>query len=190
MSGSIYTRGGDAGETSLVDGSRTPKHGLRVEAYGTVDEANSAVGFVRTKLAVIGSERAAELDLQLDYVQNKLFNCSSRLATPPSHISEKTPALTETDVQRLEQAIDAMDEELEELHGFILPGGCEEACRLHLARTVVRRAERAVTRLSEVEPVDGNVLAFLNRLSDYLFTAARYTNVLYRSQELRWDPGL
>lgn len=190
MSGSIYTRGGDAGETSLADGSRIPKHGLRVEAYGTVDEANSAVGFVRTKLAIVGSERAAELDLQLHFVQNKLFNCSSRLATPPQHISDTTPDITERDVELLERAIDTMDEEFDELSGFVLPGGCEEACRLHMARTVVRRAEREVTRLAEVEPVDGNVLAFLNRLSDYLFTAARYTNVLYRSQELPWDPEL
>ncbi len=86
MSGKIYTRGGDAGETSLADGSRIPKHGLRVEAYGTVDEANSSVGFVRTKLAIVGSEREAELDMLLDFVQHKLFNCSSRLATPPDKI--------------------------------------------------------------------------------------------------------
>jgi cob(I)alamin adenosyltransferase len=190
MSGSIYTRGGDAGETSLSDGSRVAKHGARVEAYGTVDEANSAVGFVRTKLAVVGSEKGAELDMQLDFVQHKLFNCSSRLATPPEHISDKTPAITPEDVTRLERAIDAMDAELDELHAFVLPGGCEEACRLHMARTIVRRAERRITKLGEIEPVDPNVQAFVNRLSDYLFTAARYANKLYRAEEYRWDPNL
>jgi cob(I)alamin adenosyltransferase len=190
MSGKIYTRRGDAGETSLADGSRVAKHGLRVESYGTVDEANSAVGFVRTKLAVVGSEREAELDMLLDFVQHKLFNCSSRLATPPDKITEKTPSISSADIERLERAIDSMTEQLEPLDHFILPGGCEEACRLHLARTVTRRAERAIGRLAEVEPVDENVLAFVNRLSDVLFTAARYANMVYRSDELLWDPSL
>lgn len=188
MSGKIYTRGGDAGETSLADGSRIPKHGLRVEAYGTVDEANSSVGFVRTKLAIVGSEREAELDMLLDFVQHKLFNCSSRLATPPDKTGDATPEITAADVRRLEASIDTMTEELEPIDHFMLPGGCEEACRLHLARAVTRRAERDVARLAEVEPVDENVLAFLNRLSDMLFTAARYTNMLYRAEEAVWDP--
>jgi cob(I)alamin adenosyltransferase len=190
MSGKIYTRRGDAGETSLADGSRIPKHGLRVEAYGQLDEANSAVGFVRTKLAVVGSEREADLDMLLDFVQHKLFNCSSRLATPPDKITDQTPDIRPEDVSRLEKAIDTMTEELEPLDHFILPGGCEEACRLHLARTVARRAERAVTRLAEVEPVDEDLLAFVNRLSDVLFASARYANMLYRADDILWDPGL
>jgi cob(I)alamin adenosyltransferase len=190
MEAKIYTRKGDSGETSLVDGTRVPKHGLRVDAYGTVDEANSALGFVRTKLAVVGSEREAQLDMVLDFAQHKLFNCSSRLATPPDAVSESTPTITSADVERLEMAIDAMDAELEPLDGFILPGGCEEACRLHMARTITRRAERAISRLAEVEPVDETILAFVNRLSDLLFTAARYANVLYRATDIRWDPDI
>ena len=190
MKAKIYTRAGDGGETSLVGGSRVPKHGLRVEAYGTVDEANSAVGFVRTKLAVVGSEREADLDMILDFAQHKLLNCSARLATPPEAVTDSTPDVTAADVERLERAIDAMDEELAELDGFVLPGGCEEACRLHMARTVTRRAERAVSRLAEVEPVDEALLAFLNRLSDLLFTGARYANALYRSTDILWDPNV
>ena len=190
MSGKIYTRGGDTGETSLSDGSRIPKHGLRVEAYGAVDEASSFVGFVRTKLAIVGSEREADLDMLLDFVQHKLFNCSSRLATPPEKVTETTPEISPDDIQRLEKAIDTMTDGLAPLDHFILPGGCEEACRLHMARTVTRRAERAVSRLAEVEPVDENLLAFINRLSDVLFTAARYANRIYRSDDIVWDPGL
>jgi len=190
MTGTIYTRGGDKGETSLADGSRIPKHGLRVDAYGSVDEANSFIGFVRTKLAIVGSERDANLDMLLDFAQHKLTNCSSRLATPPEKITESTPGISTADVERLEKAIDTMTAELPPLDSFVLPGGCEEACRLHIARTVTRRAERTVSRLAEIEPVDENVLAFINRLSDALFTAARYANKIYRSEDIIWDPGL
>ena len=186
MSGKIYTRAGDAGTTSLVDGTRLPKNSPRVNAYGTIDEANSAIGMVRASLEV-AAEDEAELDRLLDFVQNRLFNCSSRLATPEAALDANTPGIHDGDVERLEQAIDRMTESTGDPEHFVLPGGCEQSARLHVARTVVRRAERAILDLAETEPVDPAVLKFVNRLSDVLFAAARYANKVYQGGDVYWN---
>lgn len=191
MTGPIYTRRGDSGETSLVGGARVPKNSERVEAYGTVDEANSAVGLARAAIttdAFGASPDDIDLDGILGFVQHRLFNCSSRLATPPGAESERTPAVTPDDVTRLEAAIDALTAATGELDHFVLPGGCEAAARLHVARTVVRRAERRILDLDAHEPVDDHVLAFVNRLSDLLFAAARYEN--RACGDVVWDSSL
>lgn len=187
MTGSIYTRGGDHGETSLVGGSRVAKNSVRVEAYGSVDEANAAIGLVRAKLEVAAGDEA-DLDRVLDFVQHRLFNCSSRLATPPSVITDHTPAVSAEDVAALEDEIDRLSALTGDLTHFVLPGGCEDSARLHVARTVVRRAERRILDLADIEPVDEHVLAFVNRLSDLLFAAARYANKVYQGGDVHWDP--
>jgi len=189
MSGKIYTRGGDHGETSLVGGSRVPKNSARVEAYGTIDEANATIGLVRAHLAV-ASEDEADIDRVLDFVQHRLFNCSSRLATPPGAESEQTPSISSADIAEVEAEIDRLTAATGELEHFVLPGGSDHSARLHVARTVVRRAERRVIDLAELEPVDEHVLAFVNRLSDLLFAAARYTNHVYQGGDVYWNPEL
>ena len=191
MTGPIYTRRGDTGETSLVGGGRVPKNSARVEAYGTVDEANSALGLARA--AVSGSafgSSADEIDLDavLAFAQHRLFNCSSRLATPPGAESDTTPSIDAADVERLERMIDELTAATGELTHFVLPGGCEAAARLHVARTVVRRSERRILDLAATEPVDPLVLKFVNRLSDLLFAAARYEN--RDCGDVLWDPDL
>ena len=172
-----YTRRGDTGSTSLGDGTRVRKASPRVEAYGTIDEANSAVGLA---LAATDDEL---LTSWLGFLQQRLFNCSSALANP----SSSTASLSPDDIAALERAIDLLDASCEGLRGFILPGGCEVAARLHVARTVVRRAERASDSLAAGEPVEPVVLAFLNRASALLFAAARYANVICGAPEGPWD---
>lgn len=189
MPSSIYTRDGDNGETSLVGGARVPKNSARVEAYGTIDEANAAIGLVRARLSHKLDHEAA-LDALLAFAQHKLFNCSSRLATPDEVVSETTPLITPEDVTRLEDAIDAYMAEAGEFKGFVLPGGCELAARLHVARTIVRRAERRVLTLAEEEAVDLDLLAFINRLSDLLFAMARFANEAYLGHDEYWDANL
>ncbi len=187
MSGPIYTRGGDEGETSLADGTRVPKDSLRVEAYGTIDEANAAIGLVRASLQVMVDEEAL-LDRILEFVQQRLMNCASRVATPEESTTATTPVITTEDVQRLERSIDELLESAGEIGQFVLPTGCEEAARLHVARTVVRRAERQLVQLSKLKPVDPLVMQFVNRLSDLLFAAARYANTVYGTGDVFWDP--
>ncbi len=185
MSGKIYTRAGDSGETSLVGGQRIAKNSVRVTAYGTVDEANSHVGHVRAALEVAAPEEA-ELDRMLDFVQHRLFNCSSRLATPPGAETDHTPHVVAHDVDRLEGYIDSLTERTSPLEHFVLPGGCELSARMHVARTVVRRAERAILDLAAQEPVDPTVLKFVNRLSDLLFAMARFANRMYQGGDVYW----
>ena len=186
----IYTRRGDTGETSLVGGSLVAKNSERVEAYGTIDEANSAIGLARAALQVAAADEL-ELDMMLDFMQHRLFDCSSVLATPaaarPS--THTHPAIHGADIEKLEAWIDSLTAQIGEVSHFVLPGGCEEASRLHVARTVVRRAERCMIALQAAEPgeVDPNALAFINRLSDLLFTMARYTNRLHGSGDVLWD---
>ncbi len=189
MSDSIYTRDGDTGETSLVGGTRVPKHSARVEAYGTVDEANAAIGLVRTRLSR-KLELEADFDVVLEFVQHKLFNCSSRLATPDEAVSETTPEVTPANVTKLESAIDRYMAEAGEFKGFVLPGGCELGARLHVARTVTRRAERQILAFADEEPVDADLIAFVNRLSDLLFAMARVANEAYLGGDTYWDPAL
>ncbi|WGF90027.1 cob(I)yrinic acid a,c-diamide adenosyltransferase [Marinivivus vitaminiproducens] len=176
----IYTRGGDRGLTSLGDGARVAKHALRVEAYGTVDEANGVIGLARL-------HTDGEADRALGRIQNELFDLGADLCRPGDGSDGKL-RVQEGQVLRLEAEIDAMNEALEPLASFILPGGTPAAAHLHLARTVVRRAERLVALLAEQEAVNPAVLRYLNRLSDHLFVLARATNDGGRADVL-WQPG-
>lgn len=176
----IYTRTGDAGETALTNGKRVKKHDVRVQAYGTVDEANAAIGIAR--LHTTGTVKAS-----LVRIQNDLFDLGADLSTPHE---EKKPALRmlEEQVMWLENEIDTMNMTLSPLKSFVLPGGTAAAAHLHLARTVVRRAERKVTELMERERINPSALKYLNRLSDYLFVLSRFVNRKGRSDVL-WVPG-
>src|SRR5580704_9961877 len=178
----IYTRGGDKGKTSLGDGARVTKQSLRVEAYGTVDEANAAVGLAR--LHVDGDS-----DAMLARIQNDLFDLGADLCTPEGG-SRGAGALriVAAQVKRLETEIDAMNAALRPLDSFILPGGTPAAAYLHLARTVTRRAERLVCALAAAEPVSPEAVKYLNRLSDHLFVLGRRVND-GGARDVLWRPG-
>jgi cob(I)alamin adenosyltransferase len=176
----IYTRAGDAGETSLGDGSRVPKTDPRIEAYGTVDELNSLLGLV------LSGELPAEFRRWLEQVQNDLFDLGADLAVPLEDERERL-RVTPGQVEGLEELCDRVNEELQPLKSFVLPGGTEAAARLHLARAVCRRAERRSAALAEAHEVNPSALAYLNRLSDLLFILARAANA--GSQEPLWRPG-
>ena len=183
----IYTRTGDDGTTGLVDGSRRPKSSPRMAAIGDVDEANSAIGLAA---AAFGEGREAEA---LFRIQNDLFDLGADLATPAGESEDFAPSdmvlrVVAAQVAWLESAIDDATAQLEPLTSFILPGGSEDAARLHLARAIVRRAERAVVALADSEPVNPQALAYINRLSDYLFVAARLANERGRA-DVKWVPG-
>jgi len=180
MTSRIYTGTGDGGTTALVGGDRVAKDHLRVEAYGTVDEANSWVGVARTFTA------DTELLTALEFVQHRLFNCSSNLATLPNSGFEPT-RITEGDVLWLEAAIDRYEAETGPIRSFILPGGSQAASFLHIARTVIRRAERRIVSLGHHDWVDPLVLRFVNRLSDFFFAAARLANRRERGGDVTWD---
>ena len=176
----IYTRGGDAGETSLGDGTRLPKHAPRITALGEVDEANAAIGMARA-----GADPA--LCTVLAMIQNELFDLGADLCVPAGDPRARL-RVTGAQVARLEAEIDAANDSLPALDSFVLPGGTETAARLHFARCVVRRAERAVAALAAREPVNPAALAYLNRLSDHLFVAARQANDGGR-RDVKWRPG-
>lgn len=181
----IYTRTGDDGSTGLVDGSRRPKHDVRIAAYGTVDEANSVIGIVR-----LHTKGDAAADHMLARIQNDLFDLGADLATPgddftPSAMSLRTTA---AQVERLEREIDAMNATLSPLTSFILPGGSSAAAYLHLARTVIRRAERLAVEAAREQPINPQAIAYLNRLSDHLFVMARYQNA-GAGGDVLWAPG-
>lgn len=180
MAQKIYTKTGDAGETSLFGGQRLPKHDTRIEAYGTVDELNASVGYL---YELTGLDDAKKVLLG---VQNKLFNIGSVLAADPSK-SFDLPSVAEGDVEVLEREIDRMDEEIPPLKQFILPGGHPHAAYAHVARTVCRRAERRVVALSVDAHVAPLVIRYLNRLSDYLFTLARYITHVEGGMERKWE---
>jgi cob(I)alamin adenosyltransferase len=178
----IYTRGGDRGETSLGDGSRVPKHAPRVAAFGTVDEANAAIGLVRL-------HAAANIDAMLSRIQNDLFDLGADLCTPEDgRRGAGALRIAAAQVERLEREIDMMNASLRPLDSFILPGGSAAAAHLHLARTVVRRAERLVGDLSQREPVNPEALRYLNRLSDHLFVLGRRAND-NGERDVLWVPG-
>jgi len=185
----IYTRGGDRGETSLGDGSRVVKHDLRVDAYGTVDEANAVVGLARLHTQSGGD---ADADGMLRRVQNDLFDLGADLCTPEgsARSARKGGALriVAAQITRLETEIDAMNAGLAPLSSFVLPGGSAAAAHLHLARTVVRRAERLMTALAATEPVNPFALQYVNRLSDHLFVLARRLN-RNGAGDVLWIPG-
>jgi len=180
----IYTRGGDAGETSLGDGTRVPKSSARVAAYGDVDEANAVLGIVR--LHVTGAD-----DLVLARIQNDLFDIGADLCVPITEIPDYPPLrVTQAQVDWLEGQIDRMNAALSPLNSFVLPGGTPAAAFLHQARTVVRRAERLVVALISAtdEAVNRLVLIYLNRLSDLLFVMSRYVNGR-GANDVLWVPG-
>ena len=178
----IYTRGGDAGQTSLGDGKRVDKHSLRVAAYGTSDEANGVIGMARL-------HSDGEVDAMLSRIQNDLFDLGADLCTPEDgRKAEGALRISPEQVARLEQEIDAMNVDLAPLKSFILPWGTPLAALLHLARTVVRRAERIMTELAAIEQINPDVIRYVNRLSDHLFVLARVANDNGRTDVL-WQPG-
>lgn len=182
----IYTRGGDAGETSLGDGTRIAKHAPRPTAYGTVDETNAVIGIARLTAVADGGEAA---DAMLARIQNDLFDLGADLCTPEEENPKYPPLrVTAAQVARLEAEIDAMNAELQPLNSFILPGGKPTAAQLHLARTVARRAEREITRAATLEPIGEEAVKYINRLSDHLFVLARWVNDRGATDVL-WVPG-
>ena len=180
----IYTKTGDKGFTSLIGGTRVPKHHLRIESYGTVDELNSYIGLIR-------DQAIADEDKQtLKEIQDRLFTVGSTLASDPEKSKMKIPDLHEEDIELLEKEIDRMNVVLPELKHFILPGGNPIASYCHVARCVCRRAERIAVHLSEEEWVDDKVVIYLNRLSDYLFTLSRKVIFDNKNEENIWLPRI
>jgi len=183
----IYTRGGDMGVTSLGDGSRVAKQSLRVEAYGTVDEANAAIGIVR--LHVAQTQYGGETDAMLGRIQNDLFDLGADLCVPEDgRRAAGRLRIAAAQVVRLESEIDAINAELAPLESFILPGGTPAAAYLHLARTMTRRAERLVCALAAAETINPEAVKYLNRLSDHLFVLGRRLND-NGARDVLWQPG-
>lgn len=180
----IYTKRGDDGTTGLLGGTRVPKHHLRIEAYGTIDELNAHLGMLRD-LCGAGEEANALLN-----IQDRLFTIGSHLATDPSHEGKMSlPELRPADTEALETSMDRMDERLPEMRHFVLPGGHVAVSQCHIARCVCRRAERLVVSLHEVQPVAGDILTYLNRLSDYLFVLSRHLAHRLGVEEAPWKPS-
>jgi cob(I)alamin adenosyltransferase len=182
----IYTRTGDGGETALFGAGRVAKGHPRVEAMGEVDELNAAIGWAVTQVEV---DKTGE---RLEALQHELFAIGAELATPPPEPGRKRPETPDLDgesILRLERWIDEAEAELSELRAFVLPGGTTGAAALHLARTVCRRAERAAVRLAEAGDVREEVLAYLNRLSDLLFSLARLENKRAEVRDIEWEKG-
>ncbi len=181
----IYTRTGDAGDTALGNGARVAKHSMRVTAYGTVDEVNATVGLAR-------QHSEGELDAQLAMIQNDLFDLGADLCRPEmakdSEAGYPVLRMVQAQVDRLEAEIDVMNDALEPLRSFILPGGTALAAQMHLCRTVSRRAERLVVELASMEEVNGPAVKYLNRLSDWFFVAGRIVNNGGKDDVL-WVPG-
>ena len=179
----IYTRHGDTGQTTLFDGRRVAKNNLRIDTYGTVDELNSSLG-----LAIAFCKDVA-INTALARIQHQLFDLGADLATPLDSASQKkVPRVGENESRWLEEQIDLATAELPPLKEFILPGGCATAAQLHIARTVCRRAERLAVTLMEQENLGPGPLMYLNRLSDYLFVAARLANKRAGSDDIPWQP--
>lgn len=178
----IYTKKGDGGETSLIGGTRVPKHHIRVEAYGTADELNVCIG-------LIADQNIAEADQTfLRTIQDRLFTLGAALAADPERSRMSIPDLVEADIQALETAIDQMEAQLPPLQNFILPGGHTTVSYCHLARVVCRRAERMVSHLAETAPVEPIILTYLNRLSDFLFVFSRKLAQDLGVREIPWKP--
>ena len=175
----IYTKTGDGGTTSLVGGSRVNKDDARVEAYGTVDELNSHIGLLAEMIRPLGSGYYDELKT----VQHNLFTLQTLLATEDEALYARLPQLDEEEVEILERQIDLLTDQLPQLHNFVIAGGNMMGAQCHVARTVCRRAERRVVTLSQEAPVDGVLMRYLNRLSDYLFVLARHAVVADGKQE-------
>ena len=184
MATKIYTKTGDKGETSLIGGTRLPKHHIRIEAYGNVDELNSFVGLVRDSV----SDKEL-IDLLIE-IQDRLFTIGSLLAADPEKNKMQLPQLHESDITLLEKAIDKMNETLPEMKSFVLPGGHLAVSHCHVARCVCRRAERSVLKLAENEKVDEIIYKYLNRLSDYFFVLSRKLTQDFKAKEIAWKPRM
>jgi len=181
MAFKIYTKTGDKGETALLGGTRVPKHHIRIEAYGTVDELNSWIGQIRDSVQT-------EFEEELYKIQNYLFTIGSHLATTPSkEVKMSLPDLEDGQIKFLEERIDIMEETLPALTNFVLPGGDASASKIHIARCVCRRAERISVALSSEEDIDQRIVQYLNRLSDYLFVLSRYVLQKNNGTEVIWD---
>lgn len=185
----IYTKTGDKGSTALFGGTRVPKHHIRIESYGTVDELNSHIGLLRDQ------DMAAEFKALLVAIQNHLFTVGAILATDPEKWTLKNgkerlniPKISEADIQVLEIAIDQMNDSLPPMTHFVLPGGHQTVSFCHIARCVCRRAERLASALNEISPFQPETLMYLNRLSDYLFVLARKLSYDLQAEEIKWIP--
>lgn len=178
----LYTKGGDKGKTSLVGGKRVPKHHLRIESYGTVDELNSFVG------VLLAHELETDDVMTLTWIQHKLFSVGSYLATDPTQTEIRIESrITEEAIERIEREIDRLDDAVPPIKAFILPAGGAIPAAAHVCRTVCRRAERAMYRVHETEPIEEPVLRYVNRLSDYFFALARKESYRLRGGEVTWQ---
>ncbi|HTT76806.1 MAG TPA: cob(I)yrinic acid a,c-diamide adenosyltransferase [Candidatus Binataceae bacterium] len=189
----IYTRSGDKGLTGLVGGARVPKDSLRLEAYGTTDELNSIMGIIRTYAPTYRERLGAEYEWfaeMLRRIQNELFDAGSELATPPGGEYEEMHRMGAPEIEQLEHEIDHMQEDLQPLNSFTLPGGGVLNAFLHQARTVCRRAERVTWALNREEELNDGILKYLNRLSDHLFVQSRWVAKRADEPEFLWDRGL
>lgn len=185
----IYTKTGDKGTTALFGGTRVPKHHIRIESYGTVDELNSHIGLIRDQ------EINRDYKLVLAIIQNKLFTVGAILATDPAKAILKSgkerlniPKISSDDIALLEKEMDSMNEQLEPMTHFVLPGGHQTVSFCHIARCVCRRAERLASALNDLEPFQEETLTYLNRLSDYLFVLARKLSKDLQAEEIKWIP--
>ncbi len=188
----VYTRTGDKGETSLVGGKRVPKDSQRIEAFGTIDELNSVVGIARAcnEEKLHDNDAHRFLDVVLRQIQDELFDLGSELATPQDFLHEGMYRLGDREVKKIEQLIDECQKELGTLESFVLPGGGRIGAYLHQCRTVCRRAEREMLRLSRVEEVGESPLKYINRLSDLFFVLSRWIGKHTGAQEYLWQRGL
>lgn len=184
MAFKIYTKTGDKGQTSLIGGTRVPKHHIRIEAYGTVDELNSHIGLIRDQHI---DEHHKQILIE---IQDRLFTIGSSLASDPEKSKMKIPDLKEEDIALLEKEMDKMNETLPEMRSFVLPGGHTTVSFCHIARCVCRRAERLTIHLSENSFVSDLVVKYLNRLSDYLFMLSRQLTLDLHAQEIPWKPRM
>ena len=184
MSNKLYTKTGDKGKTSLLGGKKVPKSHARIDAYGNVDELNSFIGLLKDNDKV-----ETRLKHQLYWIQENLFSLGSILATEADFKGFELPQITATEIKQLEQWIDHFTGQVPELKNFILPGGLEAVSLCHVCRTVCRRTERSVSLLQDSEPLDENILPFLNRLSDYFFILARKIAHDLDVPETPWTPG-
>lgn len=182
MSMKIYTKTGDKGQTSLIGGTRVPKHHIRIEAYGTVDELNSWMGIIRDSVADDTTKK-----LIID-IQDKLFTIGSHLASDPEKSKMKLPEITDAHVAVMEAAIDEIDKVVPPMKNFVLPGGHLSVSYCHVARCVCRRAERCIIHLSETATVEDVIIRYINRLSDYLFMLSRWLTHTLGAEEIPWQP--
>ena len=180
----VYTKTGDKGTTGLIGGTRVPKHHIRIEAYGTVDELNSYIGLVRDQ------EIHEDYKTLLIEIQDRLFTIGASLASDPEKSKMKIPDLHDSDIELLEKAMDKMNQNLPEMRSFVLPGGHTTVSYCHIARCTCRRAERLSTALAEESFVDEKVIRYLNRLSDYLFVLSRQLTADLKAIETPWKPRI